>query len=939
MENEEKIDIESTLKNLLFFQSVKDGIFDYSTPLKSSISSFNSDKTKEPSQSLFEYICYKEIKKLIFEKNKIDNNTIIITEQFLISKNSKEIIKKNTNNKKNIIICIQNIQTLKWNIIAFLNLEEQMKSYFDKNKKNLLKAKILSSNKNSDEDDYILNDIMDKIENNFDFKIPEDIQFEVDSFNINDQPNTAIFIINFIKQLIIQDESKISEFIQKLYEEGSNNTNSENKVFFNSFNNITEEMKNIYETYNNELNEYAKNNNIDINTLEENEKLNDNFDDDLNSDEEEEALKIMERENEKAKYLMRQKERKLRQKLYKQKLKEKNMIMYKEFGVIKEEDNESESESIDFFGKMKEKEEERIKCKENKNNKNSSKNNNQILNNVNVNININVNNSQNIDEIKTNFFNTENNIQAKNQSKSEKNIKFSVLKELEEAIQEFEQEQEPIKITEENIKIKKEEIKNNSKELIVKPKNNEENEKNNEKKIENKKEKKASSRNSKTKKKPKIKEKEKDKDKGKNKEDIKKDDINNNDKEKDKEQDKDKKKVNKVSNNSNVNINIFKNENIEFKKRASVPKSQIKVKKLQLDFKYPNNKTTEKLKKSFTNTKQPENRDVLKEKFEKGKEEELSKTNYYNNLLSKKKSMPLKETLTESNSNNMIKQLNSKDTEQISINIKINNKSYKSLNINNPKNYDKEEEKIPKLINKEKEKEKDNSTNIPLNKEPRDNLSRKITDLNNIIKTKNISKKNSNIISKKSNQKAIKINTESQTPSYTTKKSTSSSNKSEETNSIYNEKEKEIKIIKNKLKPFKEKMSIQEKLTLNISSTDNPINILPPPKLVERNALLDFSNKKSEKEKSEGDFSSNINIENINNDFSERDKKSEISEGSYIGRERTRKSKVKRNDKMYPPGKNRNSIRFNEYGKLDQEDANKICGCIGEQASGFCEIF
>ena len=929
MENEEKIDIESTLKNLLFFQSVKDGIFDYSTPLKSSISNFNSDKTKEPSQSLFEYICYKEIKKLISEKNKIDNNTLIITEQFLISKNSKEIIKKNTNNKKNIIICIQNIQTLKWNIIAFLNIEEQMKSYFDKNKKNLLKVKIISSNTNSDEDDYILNDIMDKIENNFDFKIPEDIQFEVDSFNINDQPSTAIFIINFIKQLIIQDESKIPEFIQKLYDEGSNNTNSENKVLFNSFNDISEEMKNIYETYNNELNEYLKNNKININTLEEKEKLNDNLDDDLNSDEEEEALKIMERENEEAKHLMRQKERKLRQKLYKQKLKEKNMIMYKEFGVIKEEDNESESESIDFFGKMKEKEEERIKYKENKNNKNSSKN-NQILNNLNVNININVNNSHNIDEIKNNFFNTENNIQTKNQSKSEKNIKLSVLKELEEAIQEFELEQEPIKITEDNIKIKKEEIKNNSKELNEKPKNNEENEKNSEKKIEkkieNKKEKKTSPRNSKAKKKPKLKEKEK--------EEIKKDDINNNDKEKENEQDK--KKINKGSNN-NFNINIFKNENIEFKKRASVPKSQIKVKKLQLDFKYPNNKTTEKLKKSFTNTKHPENRDVLKEKLEKEKEDELSKTNYNNSLLSKKKSMPLKETIIDSsNSSSMIKQLNSKDTEQISIKIKINNNSYKSLNINNSKINEKEEDKTPKLLNKEK----DNLTNIPLEKEPRDNLSRKITDLNNIIKTKNSSKKNSNIISKKSNHKIIKANSEYQTPSYTTKKSTSSSNKSEETNSIHNEKEKEKKIIKNKVKAYmNKKETTEEKLTLNISSTDNPINLLPPPKLVERNALLDFSNKKNEKEKSEGDYSSNINIENINNDFSERDKKSEISEGSYIGRERTRKSKVNRNDKTYPPGKIRNSKRFNEYGKLDQEDANKICGCIGEQASGFCEIF
>ena len=934
MEKEEKIDIESSLKNLLFFQSVKDGIFDYSTPLKSSISNFNSDKTKEPSQSLFEYICYKEIKKIISEKNKIDNGTLIITEQFLISRNSKEIIKKNnTNHKKNIIICIQNIQTLKWNLIVFLNIEEQIKSYFDKNKKNLLKAKILSSNTNSEEDDYILNDTMDKVENTFDFKIPEDIQFEVDSFNINDQPNTAIFIINFIKQIIIQEESKISEFIQKLYEEGSNNINSENKIFFNSFNNISEEMKNIYETYNNELNEYLKNNKKNINTLEENEKLNDDLDDDLNSDEEEEALKIMERENEEAKHLMRQKERKLRQKLYKQKLREKDMIMYKEFGVIKEEDNESESESIDFFGKMKGKEEELIKFKENNNNKNSSKN-NQILNNLNVNININVNNSQNLDEIKTNIFNTENNIQKKNQSKSEKNIKFSVLRELEEAIQEFELEQEPVKNTEKNIKIKKEEIKNNSKELNEKPINKGEKEKKIEKKIENKTEKKTSPKNSKTKKK--IKEKEKER------EETKKDDLNNNnntnkENDKDKDKDKDKKKSNKV--NNNANINNFRNENIELKKRASAPKTQIKVKKLQLDFKYPNNKTTEKLKKSFTNAKRPENKDLLKEKLEKEKEGELSKTGFNNNsLLSKKKSMPLKETISNLNSNSMIKRLNSKDTEQISINIKINNKSYKKLNINNSKINDKEEEKINKLFNKDKEK--DDSTNIPLNKEPRDNLSRKITDLNNIIKTKNISKKNSNIITKKSNQKIIKTTQESQTPSYTTKKSTSSSNKSEETNSINNEKEKEIKIIKNKIKPFlKEKETIEDNLTLNISSTDNPINLLPPPKLVEKNALLDFSNKKKEKVKKDGDYSSNINIENINNDFSEKDKKSELSEGSYIGRERTRKSKVKRNDKMYPPGKIRNSRRFNEYGKLDEEDANKICGCIGEQASGLCEIF
>ena len=39
------------------------------------------------------------------------------------------------------------------------------------------------------------------------------------------------------------------------------------------------------------------------------------------------------------------------------KLRLKNLNMYKEFGVIKEEDNESESESIELFSKLKEEKE------------------------------------------------------------------------------------------------------------------------------------------------------------------------------------------------------------------------------------------------------------------------------------------------------------------------------------------------------------------------------------------------------------------------------------------------------------------------------------------------------------------------------------------------------------------------------------------------------
>ena len=909
MENSEKKDIESILKNILFFTSIRDGFFDYNIPIKSELEKFNSDKSIEPSLFLFEYICYKLLKNTLISNKTINPETIIITDQFLCSENSKELfIKYKATYKKNIIICIQNSQTLKWTIIAFLNLEEQIKNYFDINNKKPIKAKILSSNLNSDEDDIVLNATMDKLEYAFDFKSPDDIQFEVDSFNIYDQPNSGIFLLNFIKELMLQDESKISDFIQKIYDEVSNMGNQGNKYYFNIFNNISEEMNNMYNIYNQELNEFLKNNNINI-----------NLDDELNSDEEEEALKIMEKENEEAKHLMRQKERKLRQKLYKQKLIDKNTVMYKEFGVIKEEDNESESESIDFFGKMKEKEEERLKYKENLSKKNYM-NNNKILNNVNVNININVNNSQSIDEIKTNIFKTDKDIQIKNQSKSEKNIKLNVL---EEALEEFELEQEPIKNTEENIKQKKEEIKeikeSNQKETQTKDITN----------ILNKLE---------------EKEKEKSRDFEINNTKAKTPITNQSPKEKKIPNEKNKKEENKKekkkANKSNININIFRNENIDLKKRGSVPKTQIKIKKLNLDFKCPNtndnnnNKTIEKLKKSFTNMRRPDNKDFFKEKEEENN----------NNSLLKKKSIPIKE-IKNTNSKEIIITKNSKEIKQINSNTNNNtknakNNAQKKININK----NKEEEKNSKIINKEKE----NPINsISINKEPKDNLSKKNANLNIIMKTKNLSKKNSEKYNNnKSNSKTIKTNQESH-QSYTTKKSASSSNKSEETDSLNND--KEIKSIKRKIKPFiKQSESIEEKATLNISLTDNPINMLPPQKIVERNALLDLRRKEKQKDykdissvnstKKESDYSSNINIENIGNDFSETEKKSEFSDKSYVGRERIRKSNVKRFEKINPPGKIRNSKRY-EYSSLDREDTNKICGCIGEQANGFCIVF
>ncbi len=165
---------------------------------------------------------------------------------------------------------------------------------------------------------------------------------------------------------------------------------------------------------------------------------------DLNSDEEEEALKIMERQSEETKSKINQ-ERKLKQRQYKQKLRVKNINMYKEFGVIKEEDNESESESIDYFGKLKEEKEKNLNqntkkslkktIEERKSNKKSKKNSSEnIQKNI---LNSDNNNSNNNNEIKKEIINKENcDFNLGEKSRNEKRIKLSVLRDLEEAIEE-----------------------------------------------------------------------------------------------------------------------------------------------------------------------------------------------------------------------------------------------------------------------------------------------------------------------------------------------------------------------------------------------------------------------------------------------------------------------------------------------------------------------
>ena len=175
--------------------------------------------------------------------------------------------------------------------------------------------------------------------------------------------------------------------------------------------------------------------------------------------------------------------------------------------------------------------------------------------------------------------------------------------------------------------------------------------------------------------------------------------------------------------------------------------------------------------------------------------------------------------INNSKSNNIIiSQRKSKENQQLNSN--STNNSNKNFNSNN---------------NKEKEK--------IIKKDQIDKLSKKIIELNNIIKTKKLSQKNSknykklNEVIKKDSPFITKTSTNSQKSSF--------SKNSEETTIS------DIKNINNKIKPFnKEKEKKIDNNKANISSsTDNPINILPPQKVVERNAFMDLINNKENNSK------------------------------------------------------------------------------------------
>ena len=273
--------IPNKLSNTLFFSSLKNEQFDYTLPLKASIHKFSKNRS-EVTPSLFEYLCYK-ITKRKFDLNELNNETAIISEKFLTSKTIKFNTEKiNAIHKPYIFIPIRNEKTQKWNAVLFLNLERQIFQYMSGKNSEPIFAKIISSNYESDEDDIILNTTMDKLENAFNFTSPDNIQFEVDSINISDQPNTSIFLLNFIEGLISQPSDKIFEYIMKLYDQNCNNNLTDGNNYFVSFNKENDIFNDLINVHQNEMLNFFSNNNININQQlinennMENEEMNNN---------------------------------------------------------------------------------------------------------------------------------------------------------------------------------------------------------------------------------------------------------------------------------------------------------------------------------------------------------------------------------------------------------------------------------------------------------------------------------------------------------------------------------------------------------------------------------------------------------------------------------------------------------------------------------------
>ena len=240
------MDVESIIKRMLILTSIKNGTIDFDFKDKSTFQKF-FEENNEISISLFDYIVYKIVHYKLKKKKSINENVIIISEDYL--KAHEQIFKLDeTNSFKDKIFLIPCLfeSNNKWGLMILFNLYKENEE---------ITVKIISTkeNKNIINKEYMTNDIIKKI--NPDIKINL-IKYKIDLYSFNEEYNSNKFLFNFINEIIEKDNKEIEEYITNLFDKNLKGETRNNIMYYLSTSNDL--FSNIFEEYNSEIKEMNK---------------------------------------------------------------------------------------------------------------------------------------------------------------------------------------------------------------------------------------------------------------------------------------------------------------------------------------------------------------------------------------------------------------------------------------------------------------------------------------------------------------------------------------------------------------------------------------------------------------------------------------------------------------------------------------------------------
>ena len=282
------MDVESIIKRMLILTSIKNGTIDFDFKDKITFQKF-FEENNELSNSLFDYVLYKIIHNKLKKNKSINENIIIISEDYL--KTHEQIFKLDeTNSFKDKIFLIPCLfeSNNRWGLILLFNL-------YKENEEITAKAISTNQNKNIINKESMTNDIIKKINPNI--KINQ-TKYKIDLCAFNEEYNSIKFLFNFINEIIEKDNKEIEEYITIIFDKnlkGETNNNimynlsTSNDLFINIYEECKSEIKELNKEENPFIDKLAKNmvNNIMNIEIEKKDKsstesnINNNSNDDI----------------------------------------------------------------------------------------------------------------------------------------------------------------------------------------------------------------------------------------------------------------------------------------------------------------------------------------------------------------------------------------------------------------------------------------------------------------------------------------------------------------------------------------------------------------------------------------------------------------------------------------------------------------------------------